>query len=296
MTDQELATGSRRGRRHDSTSNSGVAGLAGQRPGRPAYSAGPGPLHGRRRAPPPADERARAEHVGGRRLQPRLEARARARRRAPARRCSTPTAPSGNRSARPGVQRAITSLGRGRRSTPPWVCSRASRGGRLEGAARAHEPGAAGDAAAPRCRGHRAHNYQFNAHGIELGYRYRGRARRRRHRRDPCRRRDPELHYSPPAAPAPVCRTRVWSATASNSRLSTSDGLGLRAPHRLRRRGVGEAAPGRRGDRGADRRSPHRPRATCSTRTASGPPAERSGRPGACWSARTGTSHGAPTS
>ena len=141
-------------------------------------------LHGRRRAPASAVERARLEHLDPGRLQPGLEARVRAARRGRRRHCSTATTRSARRSASRSCcapTRASRSSARSsRRSGSTTPATRSVLTKRM--AARADNTPEGGVAAHALREALELKNYEFNAHGVEMGQRYAlGGGRRRRH-------------------------------------------------------------------------------------------------------------------
>ena len=92
-----------------------------------------------------------------------------------------------------------------------------------------YEPGPAGDER--RDALHKAielSNYQFNAHGIELGYRYRSDAIVDDGSPDPAPTRDPQLYYQPTTRPgARVPHARLEHDGVSVSSLDLVDDLGF---------------------------------------------------------------------
>ncbi|MBC8090930.1 MAG: FAD-dependent monooxygenase [Pseudonocardia sp.] len=129
-----------------------------------------------------------------------------------------------------GVQRAITSLGEmaaidaalgfepGQSAEDGWTALR-----------QLDEPGPAGDARRAALRDAvTLTNYQFNAHGIELGYRYHSAAVVEDGSPEPPETRDPQLHYTATTRPgARVPHARLERDGHALSTLDLPDGLGF---------------------------------------------------------------------
>jgi 2,4-dichlorophenol 6-monooxygenase len=92
-----------------------------------------------------------------------------------------------------------------------------------------YEPGVAGDERRRALReAIELSNYQFNAHGIELGYRYRSKVISDDPTPEPDPQRDPQLHYTPTTRPgARVPHARLERAGAPLSSLDLVDPLGF---------------------------------------------------------------------
>jgi 2,4-dichlorophenol 6-monooxygenase len=129
-----------------------------------------------------------------------------------------------------GVQRAITSLQEGAavEAALGYEPGQAAEAG-WEALNALHEPGPAGDER--RDALHKAielSNYQFNAHGIELGYRYQSDAIVEDGRPDPTPARDPQLYYQPTTRPgARVPHARLEQDGVPLSSLDLVDELGF---------------------------------------------------------------------
>src|SRR5690348_392464 len=129
-----------------------------------------------------------------------------------------------------GVQRAITSLQEGAaiEAALGYEPAQAAEAG-WKALNTLYEPGPAGDER--RNALHKAielSNYQFNAHGIELGYRYRSGALVDDGRPDPTPVRDPPLYYQPTPRPrAPVPPAPPQHARRPASSLDPVRDLGL---------------------------------------------------------------------
>ena len=167
------------------------------------------PLHrGRRRAPPPAGERARQQHLDPGRVQPRLEARAGSFGGRPATRCSTATTterqPVGRPDRRSREPERARDAGLARRARP-----RARHDATEQVEARLDAlfgPDGGEDSGPALLAGLELMNGQFNAHGVELGQRYRSRAVAAEDAPPPEPARDTELHFEPstyPGSPIP---------------------------------------------------------------------------------------------
>jgi 2,4-dichlorophenol 6-monooxygenase len=123
-----------------------------------------------------------------------------------------------------GVQRAITSLQEGAavEAALGYEPGQPAEAG-WQALSTLYEPGPAGDERSDAL--HKAielSNYQFNAHGVELGYHYHSDAIADDGSPDPTPARDPQLFYQPTTRPAPASRTPGSNATASRSPRSTS--------------------------------------------------------------------------
>ena len=92
-----------------------------------------------------------------------------------------------------------------------------------------YEPGVAGDERRLALRvAIELSNYQFNAHGIELGYRYRSAVISDDPTPEPDPQRDPQLYYTPTTRPgARVPHARLERAAAPLSSLDLVDPLGF---------------------------------------------------------------------
>jgi 2,4-dichlorophenol 6-monooxygenase len=129
-----------------------------------------------------------------------------------------------------GVQRAITSLQEGAavEAALGYEPGQTAEAG-WEALNTLHEPGPAGDER--RNALHKAielSNYQFNAHGIELGYRYQSDAIVEDGSPDPTPARDPQLYYQPTTRPgARVPHARLEQDGVPLSSLDLVDELGF---------------------------------------------------------------------
>ena len=139
-------------------------------------------------------------------------------------------------------------------------------------------------------------NYEFNAHGVELGHRYRSGAVIADGTPEPEFTRDPELYYHPTTWPG-ARLPHAWLEHRGREGLDARPRRqgALHALHRHRRRGLaggrgGRDAAHRRADRGVRDRAG---RATRTTSTTTGRGRARSRRPAACSSAPTRTWRGA---
>jgi 2,4-dichlorophenol 6-monooxygenase len=129
-----------------------------------------------------------------------------------------------------GVQRAITSLQEGAaiEAALGYEPGQPAEAG-WQALAALYEPGPAGDER--RDALHKAielSNYQFNAHGIELGYRYHSDAIADDDSPDPTPERDPQLYYQPTTRPgARVPHARLEHDGVPVSSLDLADDLGF---------------------------------------------------------------------
>jgi 2,4-dichlorophenol 6-monooxygenase len=129
-----------------------------------------------------------------------------------------------------GVQRAITSLQEGAaiEAALGYEPGQPAEAG-WQALAALYEPGPAGDER--RDALHKAielSNYQFNAHGIELGYRYHSDAIADDDSPDPTPARDPQLYYQPTTRPgARVPHARLEHDGVPVSSLDLADDLGF---------------------------------------------------------------------
>ena len=159
-------------------------------------------LHGRRGSPASADQRPRAQHVHRRRVQPRLEAGPSPGRAGGRRRCWTATRRNDSRSGRRASSAPSPACRRAPRSRPPsgYEPAQPAEAG-WKALSTLYEPGPAGDERRDALRkAIELSNYQFNAHGIELGTAIEARDRRRR-QPGPHPARDPQLYYQPTTRP-----------------------------------------------------------------------------------------------
>ena len=129
-----------------------------------------------------------------------------------------------------GVQRAITSLQEGAavEAALGYEPGQAAEAG-WEALNTLYEPGPAGDERRNALRkAIELSNYQFNAHGIELGYRYRSDAIVDDGSPDPIPARDPQLYYQPTTRPgARVPHARLERDGVPVSSLDLVDDLGF---------------------------------------------------------------------
>jgi 2,4-dichlorophenol 6-monooxygenase len=129
-----------------------------------------------------------------------------------------------------GVQRAITSLQEGAaiEAALGYEPGQAAEAG-WKALGTLYEPGPAGDERRNALRkAIELSNYQFNAHGIELGYRYRSDAIVEDGSPDPTPARDPQLYYQPTTRPgARVPHARLEQDGVPVSSLDLVDNLGF---------------------------------------------------------------------
>jgi 2,4-dichlorophenol 6-monooxygenase len=129
-----------------------------------------------------------------------------------------------------GVQRAITSLQEGAavEAALGYEPAQPAEAG-WKALSTLYEPGPAGDERRDALRkAIELSNYQFNAHGIELGYRYRSGAIVGDDSPDPTPARDPQLYYQPTTRPgARVPHARLEQDGVPVSSLDLVDDLGF---------------------------------------------------------------------
>jgi 2,4-dichlorophenol 6-monooxygenase len=129
-----------------------------------------------------------------------------------------------------GVQRAITSLQEGAaiEAALGYEPAQTAEAG-WKALNTLYEPGPAGDERRNTLlKAIELSNYQFNAHGIELGYRYRGDAIVDDGGPDPAPARDPQLYYQPTTYPgARVPHARLQRGAVPISTLDLVDDLGF---------------------------------------------------------------------
>ena len=246
---------------------------------RRAYCDRPGVLHGRRRAPASAVQRAGLQHVDPGRVQPGLEAGAGARGARPARRCSTPTTPSARRSAsrsstaRQPEHRRVRrrSSRRSACSTPPTPTLMVA----AHGGPQARHAGG-GEAARRAARGHRVQGLRVQRPRRGDGPALRSAAVVPDGTPSPRSGRDPELYHQPTTGPARQL-PHAWLGRRRPPAVSTLDLVGHGPVHRASPASAGtgwEEAAGRgRGANSASswpRRDRPRPRVR-STCTGTGP-------------------------
>ena len=216
----------RRGRRRRDPRCGRMAGAGADRAG---LFRGARVLHGRRGSPAPADQRPGAQHVHRGRVQPRLEAGSRPGR-AGGRRLLDSYSAERQPVGAQGVQRAITSLQEGAavEAALGYEPGQPAEAG-WQALNTLYEPGPAGDERRKALRkAIELSNYQFNAHGIELGYRYRSDAIVDDGSPDPIPARDPQLYYQPTTRPgARVPHARLERDGVPVSSLDLVDDLGF---------------------------------------------------------------------